>query len=71
MNEIPKHIVTDENGVPIAVQIAYADWVRLEARLSDGAVPVAKENDLRKHEGLLSLRVDPMEFQQRVRSEWP
>ena len=71
MNEIPKQIVTDENGRPVAVQIAYADWVRLEAWMAEGSIPPAKTRDLNKHAGVMSLRFDPMEFQRRARSEWP
>ena len=71
MDSIKKHIVTDENGQPIAVQVPYADWVRLEARLAEKGDPPLKTGDLSKHVGKISLRFDPMEFQQRARSEWP
>jgi len=71
VTNIRKQIVTDENGRPIAVQISYDDWVRLEARLAEKGDPPAKTGDLSKHIGKISLRFDPMEFQQRARSEWP
>ena len=70
MDGIEKHIVTDAHGRPIAVQIPYADWVRLEARLAEKRVPPEKTGDLGKHYGKISLRFDPMEFQQRARNEW-
>jgi hypothetical protein len=71
VDSIKKHILTDENGKPIAVQVSYADWVRLEAQLAEKGDPPLKTGDLSKHVGKISLRFDPMEFQQRARSEWP
>lgn len=71
MTYIKKHIVTDENGRPTAVQIPYDDWVRLEARLAEKGDPSEKVGDLSKHAGKIVLRLDPMEFQRRSRSEWP
>lgn len=71
MDSIKKHIVTDEKGQPIAVQISYADWLRLEARLAEKGDAIENTGDLTRHIGKISLRFDPMEFQQRARSEWP
>jgi hypothetical protein len=71
VESIRKQILTDEDGHPVAVQIAYSDWVLLESRLAENTAPVAKGGDLSKHFGVMSLRFDPMEFQQRARSEWP
>ncbi len=71
MANIKKQIITDEDGHPIAVQIAYADWVALEAQLVELEEPVTAKADLEKHFGVMPLRVDPMEFQQQARDEWP
>lgn len=34
MMDLDPNIVTDENGTPVAVQIPYADWLRLEGYLA-------------------------------------
>lgn len=70
MTNIKKQIVTDEDGHPVAVQIAYADWIALEARLLEDTAPTMKCGDLSKHFGVMPLRYDPMEFQEQARSEW-
>lgn len=70
MSEIKKHIVTDENGHPVAVQISYADWTRLESQLTAPGQRSGKTSDLSEHVGKISLRIDPMEYQERVREEW-
>lgn len=69
MFEIQKRIVTDENLRPIAVQIDYADWVRIEKLLDErcGAKP---ETDLSRHVGKLKWPVDGLEYQRQVRGEW-
>lgn len=71
MSDIKKQIVTDEDGRPVAVQIAYSDWVALEARLAASGEPEKEPADLSKHYGVMPLRVDPMAFQQQARDEWP
>ncbi len=65
--------VTDSTGTPVAVQVDYADWQRME--------PVLKENGLLET-GVPSLEElaasarpywqggDGLEFQLRIRSEW-
>ncbi len=67
MTNIRKRIVTDESGRPVAVQISYDDWVRLEARLAEKDDSPEKVGGLNKHSGKISLRFDPMDFQQRAR----
>ena len=34
MIDIEKHVITDESGSPVAVQIRYEDWLRLEGYLA-------------------------------------
>ncbi len=71
MTNIKKQIITDENGHPVAVQIAYADWVALESQLAEDTTPIVKTSELGKHFGVMPLRIDPTAFQEQVRDEWP
>lgn len=76
MRTISKKIVTDDRNNPIAVQIDYADWLRIERELADldrngsngGNAKLTNLNDLR---GSLKLTEDPLEYQKRIRAEWP
>lgn len=70
MTDINKQILTDDAGHPVAVQIAYADWVVLEARLAGLEALPQKPADLERHFGVMPLRVDPLAFQQQARDEW-
>ncbi len=66
---VSKKIVTDESMRPIAVQIAYPDWLEIERRLNLTSSE-AMCTDLSNHEGVLSLTEDPMAFQNIIRGEW-
>jgi len=69
MGPIRKRIVTDEANHPVAVQIDYEDWCRIEAALNRS--PEAKPpTDLARHVGKLDWPVDGLEYQRQVRSEW-
>lgn len=68
MQRIRKKIVTDEAQQPIAVQIDYADWLKIERSLN---LPQEDEvTDLSRYYGVVSLTEDPLAYQARVRSEW-
>ena len=69
MINIRKRIVTDEANRPVAVQIDYDDWCKIEEALG-GTVAVKSPTDLARHIGKLDWPVDGLEYQQRVRSVW-
>lgn len=69
MSTIRKKIVTDEANRPVAVQIPYDTWIEIERRL--GLNESSDEtSDLRRFAGVLGRRLDPMDYQRLVRSEW-
>ena len=70
MFEIHKRLVTDENMRPIAVQIDYADWLKIEKAIGMQS-PALKTVDLSRYSGVLELTEEPIGYQDRVRSEWP
>jgi len=69
MHAIRKSIVTDEAMHPIAVQIAYSDWVEIEQSLglTNEQPPVV---DLTRFAGVIHLTEDPLAFQTHIRGEW-
>ncbi|MEZ6234272.1 MAG: hypothetical protein R3B68_08785 [Phycisphaerales bacterium] len=72
MAPIRKHIVTDENSRPVAVQIDYADWMRIERLLGQSVVDGADNSEaLNKLRGTITLKEDPLDLQRRWRDEWP
>lgn len=64
---IKKKILTDENNEPIAVQIDYKDWLECEKLLH---LKSAKMVDLSEFAGAIPLKIDPLEFQKKIRDEW-
>ena len=66
MLSVRKRIVTDEANRPVAVQIDYEDWCRIEQalRLSGGEAPVG---DLSRFAGVLDWGEDGVAYQRRVR----
>lgn len=70
MTGISKQIVTDEQGRPVAVQIAYADWITIEARLGEAPAGTGSTGEIGKYFGVLPLRLDPMAYQEQARDEW-
>ena len=69
MDNIRKHIITDEGNRPVAVQIDYEDWCKIEQVLNRGATDKRPTN-LSRHLGKLDWPVDGMDYQRQVRSEW-
>ena len=68
MQRIRKKIVTDEAQQPIAVQIDYTDWLKIERSLN---LPQEdKGTDLSRYNGVISLTEEPLAYQARVRNEW-
>jgi hypothetical protein len=69
MFEIRKKIINDENMQPLAVQIDYNDWVKIEQALEKS--PNGKgPTDLSRHVGQLRWPIDGLEYQRQVRGEW-
>ena len=69
MPKIRKKIVTDDAHQPVAVQIDYNDWLRIERSLGLQDEE-AGLTDLSRYHGLISLTEDPLIYQARVRNEW-
>lgn len=70
MAKIHMKIVTDEANQPVAVQIDYSDWLQIERALG-AASEEPKVSDLAAFHGVLTLKEDPLEYQARLRNEWP
>lgn len=70
MTTIRKTIVRDDNECPVAVQIDYTDWLKIEALLANTTGVEPPISDLSAHRGCIKLTEDPMEFQLRIRGEW-
>lgn len=69
MIPIKKQIVTDEAMQPVAVIISYADWQQIEALLQ--AEP-SRDNSqhLAPYAGSITLSLDPLTYQKKIRDEW-
>ncbi len=70
MRAIQKKIVIDTDRNPIAVQIDYEDWLEIE-RLLDLQGKARKATDLSRYSGVIQLTEEPLDYQKRVRDEWP
>ena len=70
MGPIRKHIVTDETGQPIAVQVDYEAWQEIERELSLVDRAEAEGIDLSRFSGILTFQEDPVDYQHRMRREW-
>lgn len=70
MHTIQKKIVMDEARNPVAVQIDYEDWLEIERMLGLRGKE-KKSTDLSRYSGVIKLTEDPLEYQERIRSEWP
>ena len=68
MRAISKKIVHDEHMRPVAVQINYEDWLKIEKILENRKEP--KTMNINKHAGVIRLSEDPVSFQRRMREEW-
>ena len=69
MQTVRKQLVTDEEHRPIAVQIDYNDWLRIERQLKI-QVPSVPAVDLSRYAGTVNLTESPLAYQTRSRSEW-
>lgn len=76
---IRKHIVTDEHNRPVAVQIAYEDWLEIERRLRqeplarpEGEEPSRKDDFAARLDATRGIwtQGDGLKYQQRIREEW-
>lgn len=72
IHSIQKQIVTDENMHPVVVQISYEDWLKIESVLNLHDLEIERSIvDLSCFSGKITLDEDPLEYQRRVRDEWP
>jgi hypothetical protein len=69
MRGIRKKIVTDEAQQPFAVQIDYADWLKIERLLNLRSERV-KTRDLSRYAGVISLTEEPLNYQALVRNQF-
>jgi len=77
MMDLRTNVITDESGSPVAVQIPYEDWLRLEGYLaavsSDDAPPSTpsdSETPTGDNAGSPSGETDELHFQKRLLEEW-
>ena len=70
MSSIARKLVTDENGYPVAVQIDYGDWLKIEESLDIGQKVTPRKVDLSRFRGVITLSEDPLAYQIRIRGEW-
>ncbi|MBF0181410.1 MAG: hypothetical protein HQM03_15415 [Magnetococcales bacterium] len=69
MQTVRKQLVTNEKHRPIAVQINYDDWLRIEQQLKI-QTPLVQEVDLSRYAGTVNLTESPLDYQARSRNEW-
>ena len=76
---IRKRIVTDEALGPVAVQVDWADWLRIEPILRERGLVEASETGEQPGAGLAALAAaarpywrggDGLAYQLKIRSEW-
>ena len=73
MLTVRKQLVTDEEHRPIAVQIDYDDWLRIEQQLKMQSTSVPSSLpavDLSQYAGAVKLTESPLAYQTRSRGEW-
>ena len=63
-----KKILTDETMRPIAVQIDYQDWQKIEKLLE--SYQIQQPRSINQVSGSIQLTEDPLQYQQRIRNEW-
>ena len=69
MRAIRKKIVTDKAQRPVAVEIAYSDWLEIE-RFLHLPVEEPRASDLSEYDNIITLTEDPLGYQLRIRQEW-
>jgi hypothetical protein len=67
---VEKRIVANANMQPVAIQINYYDWLKIEQLLNLQDQTPSPRNKLAKHAGVIQLTEEPLVFQQRIRGEW-
>lgn len=70
MTNIRKLLVTDEHSRPIAVQIDYADWLKIEQMIQPDCIS-SKPQDLSRFAGVLALKKFRREYSSRTLSRIP
>lgn len=66
---IHKMLLTDMNQKPIAVQIPYKEWLRIETVIGKDKKVVLKPK-FAPLCGTIKLTEDPLHYQKRIREEW-
>lgn len=69
MIKIAKKILMDDNQHPIAVQIDYNDWKKVEQLLG---IEKTSDNipELKEYQGVIHISEDPVQYQKQIRGEW-
>jgi len=70
MKRIRQRIIVDDANKPVAVQIAYEDWLHIEAMLQEHEVPELADADLNVFAGTVPFAETGVEYQRRLRDEW-
>ena len=70
MKLAPRRIIVDEANKPVAVEIAYEDWLHIEAMIQEHDAPEVATADLNAFAGTLSFPEDGPTYQRRLRDEW-
>lgn len=70
MEPVEKQVITDEAGHPVAVQIAYREWLRIEETLRLAPHAHREPTDLAQFRGAARFDEDPVAYQRRMRREW-
>ncbi len=70
MRAFKKKIVLDQDSRPVGVLLEYEDWLEIE-RILAPLQESEPQGDLSRFAGTLSLKEDPLAYQQACRDEWP
>lgn len=70
MKPVPQRIIVDDDNKPVAVQIAYEDWLRIEELLLAHDLPEPAATDLNVFVGSVPFSETGVEYQRRLRDEW-
>lgn len=65
---IKKRIITDASNNPIAVEVDYQDWCKIEEALA--GQQAKPQTNLARHIGKLDWPVDGLDYQREIRSDW-
>lgn len=69
MYQIHKKILSDEKMHPIAVQIDYKDWLKIEKDLQFLHTK-KKKIHMTDYFNTIELTEDPLKYQKKIRDEW-